>query len=70
MGRKNNGIILYLWYKGRKIMTFEYEFEKQKNDMIGIVQRENNHKRNYLFVNRFQAKHIPEIGRASCRERV
>ena len=40
-------------------MTFEYEFEKQKNDMIGIVQRENNHKRNYLFVNRFQAKHIP-----------
>ena len=59
MGRKNNGIILYLWYKGRKIMTFEYEFEKQKNDMIGIAQRENNHKRNYLFVNRFQAKHIP-----------
>ncbi len=40
-------------------MTFEYEFEKQKNDMIGIAQRENNHKRNYLFVNRFQAKHIP-----------
>ena len=40
-------------------MTFEYEFEKQKNNMIGIAQRENNHKRNYLFVNRFQAKHIP-----------
>ena len=40
-------------------MKFEYEFEKQKNNMIGIAQRENNHKRNYLFVNRFQAKHIP-----------
>ena len=40
-------------------MKFEYEFEKQKNNMIGIAQRKNNHKRNYLFVNRFQAKHIP-----------
>ena len=27
-------------------MKFEYEFEKQKNNMIGIAQRENNHKRN------------------------
>ena len=25
-------------------MKFEYEFEKQKNNMIGIAQRENNHK--------------------------
>ena len=40
-------------------MIFENEFEKQKHDMIGIAQRENNNKRNYLFVNRFQAKHIP-----------
>ncbi|MEY8321113.1 phosphoribosyltransferase domain-containing protein [Lachnospiraceae bacterium 46-61] len=39
-------------------MIFEYEFQKQKNDMIGIAQRENNNKRNYLFVNRFQAKHV------------
>lgn len=28
-------------------------------DMLGIAQRENNTKRGYLLVNRFQAKHIP-----------
>lgn len=29
------------------------------DDLIGIVQRENNAKRGYLIVNRFQAKHFP-----------
>ncbi len=31
----------------------------KKEEMISIAQRENNEKRAYLFVNAFQAKHIP-----------
>lgn len=30
------------------------------NDMIHICKRKNNNKREYLFVNKFQGKHIPE----------
>ena len=30
-----------------------------EKDLVAIAKRENNKKRNYLVVNRIQAKHVP-----------